>query len=260
MSKSNHIHRLNQEANFLQLREQEKHTDLLTNIKGDIDSINVNTAQIDAKISKGEESSIASGSGGLQQVLLYGKDNSGDLHPIKITPQGDIDVEIAEPLGQRDNSTSFPVVISSDQLTHGSDDTLDSAAQIAIYARKDATPTGLRALKATDDGTLFVKSNSTSVTKDNEIVNIPASGTGSSTAIQTNAVDVLGIAATSTNQTDVIEIYVSNDDNSYYPTNIKGVTGVVYAEFNNPAFHYYKVIQTDTTGNPHTFNLICSKR
>ena len=253
MSKSNHIHRLNQEANFLQLREQEKHTDLLT-------STNVNSTNIDAKISKGEESSILSGTGGLQQVLLYGKDHTGDLHPIKITPQGDIDVEIAEPLGQRDNLTSFPVVISSEQLTNGSDDTLDTAAQVCIYARKDATPTGLRALKSTDDGTLFVKTNSTSVIKSNEIVNIPASGTGTSTAIQTNSVDVLGIAATSTNQVDVIEIYVSNDDVSYYPTNIKGTSGVVYAEFKNPAFHYYKVIQTDTTTIAHTFNLICSKR
>jgi len=195
MSKSNHIHRLNQEANFLQLREQEKHTDLLTNIKGDIDSNNVNTSQIDAKISKGSE------------------------------------------------------------------DTLPEAQQVCIYARKDATPSGLRALKSTNDGTLFVKTNHTAFNKDNEIVAIPASGTGSSTAIVTQVVDVLGIAATSTNQTDVIEIYVSNDDVSYYPTNIKGVTGgVVYAEFHNPAFHYYKVVQTDTTGSPHTFNLICSKR
>tara|TARA_E500000318_G_C3557146_1_gene211645 strand:- start:106 stop:762 length:657 start_codon:yes stop_codon:yes gene_type:complete len=213
-----------------------------------------------AKISKGEEDVITSGDGGLQQVLLYGKDHSGDLHPIKITPQGDIDVEIAEPLGQRDNSTSFPVVISSEQLTHGSDDTLDSAAQIAIYARKDASPSGLRALKSTNDGTLYVRTNSTSFTKNNEIVNVPASGTGTSQAIQTASASVLGIAATSTNLTDEIEIYVSNDDNSYYPSGIKGTSGIVYANIVNPAFHYYKVIQTDTTGNPHTFNMICSKR
>lgn len=240
MSRSNSkIHILNQEANFQQLRELERQN---------------------AKISKGEESVITAGDGGLQQILLYGKDHSGDLHPIKITPQGDIDVEIAEPLGQSDNASSIPVVISSEQLTHGSDDTLDSAAQICIYARKDATPTGLRALKATDDGTLFIKSNSTSITKGDEIVNIPASGTGTSNAITTNSVDVLGIAATSTNQVDDIEIYVSNDDNSYYPTGIKGTSGIVYANIENPAFHYYKVIQTDTTGSPHTFNMICSKR
>ncbi len=188
MSKSNHIHRLNQEANFLQLREQEKQTEILT-------SANVTNSNIDAKI------------------------------------------------------------------TIGSDDTLIEAQQVCIYARKDASPTGLRALKSTPDGTLYVKTNHTAFNKDNQIVAIPANGTGSSTAIITQVTDVLGIAATSTNQTDVIEIYVSNDDVSYYPTNIKGVTGgVVYGEFNNPAFHYYKVVQTDTTGNPHTFNMICSKR
>lgn len=73
-------------------------------------------SSVDGKISKGEDGTITGGGGGLQQVLLYGRDNTTDLHPIRITPQGDIDVEIAEyPKGQESSANSFPVVIASDQ-------------------------------------------------------------------------------------------------------------------------------------------------
>jgi len=75
-----------------------------------------NTSSIDGKITKGEQVAIPGGIGGLQQVLLYGRDQTADLHPIRITPQGDIDVEIADyPRGQQTSADSFPVVISSDQ-------------------------------------------------------------------------------------------------------------------------------------------------
>lgn len=40
------------------------------------------------------------------------------------------------------------------KITVGDDDTLATAQQVAIYARKDTSPTGLRALKSSDDGTL----------------------------------------------------------------------------------------------------------
>lgn len=139
--------------------------------------INAQTFSIDSKISQGEQGTITGGSGGLQQVLLYGRDQTTDLHPIKITPQGDIDVEIAEyPKGQEVMANSFPVVIASDQstintsdsvaqaslssidtkLTIGDDDTLTEALQVVVYGRKDATPTGLRAIKADDQGRLMV--------------------------------------------------------------------------------------------------------
>lgn len=39
-------------------------------------------------------------------------------------------------------------------ITVGSDDTLTQAQQVLSYARKDASPSGLRALKCADDGTL----------------------------------------------------------------------------------------------------------
>tara|TARA_S200002703_G_scaffold65493_2_gene56582 strand:+ start:15784 stop:16905 length:1122 start_codon:yes stop_codon:yes gene_type:complete len=71
---------------------------------------------LNMKITKGEDATITGGTGGIQQVLLYGRDQTTDLHPIRITPQGDIDVEIAEyPKGQETMANSFPVVLASDQ-------------------------------------------------------------------------------------------------------------------------------------------------
>jgi hypothetical protein len=40
------------------------------------------------------------------------------------------------------------------KITVGSDDTLEEAQQVLGYARKDASPSGLRAMKCADDGTL----------------------------------------------------------------------------------------------------------
>lgn len=40
------------------------------------------------------------------------------------------------------------------KISQGSDDTLTQAQQVLGYARKDASPSGLRALKCADDGTL----------------------------------------------------------------------------------------------------------
>ncbi len=55
--------------------------DITNNIKGDIDSINTNTATTDGKISKGD--GIISAGVGLQQVLLYGKKPDGTLQPLE---------------------------------------------------------------------------------------------------------------------------------------------------------------------------------
>jgi hypothetical protein len=82
----------------------------------ELEAINTGVGSIDDKITKGDSGTITGGTGGLQSVLLYGRDNTTDLHPIRITPQGDIDVEIADFVkGQDVMAQSLPVVIASDQ-------------------------------------------------------------------------------------------------------------------------------------------------
>lgn len=51
-------------------------------------------------------------------LLVMGKDNSNNAHPIRITANGDVEVEIADFVkGQATKANSFPVVLASDQDT-----------------------------------------------------------------------------------------------------------------------------------------------
>jgi hypothetical protein len=75
--------------------------DTLTNIQTSTALTEISTANIavytqnlNDRISKGEDATIASGSGGLQQILCYGRDNQGDLEPINIDNNGHLKITI----------------------------------------------------------------------------------------------------------------------------------------------------------------------
>ena len=137
---------------------------------------------LNLKISKGEDTTITGGTGGLQQVLLYGRDNTGDLHPIKSTPQGDIDVEIADFVkGQDVMADSFPVVIASDQTS------------LNVQTS--------RALAQTTTDTLAPTAGSTAVT-----TGVDLDGTN-------GCVTFFGV---SSNLSDPIEVEFSDDNVTYY--------------------------------------------
>ena len=55
---------------------------------------NTSLATLNSKVSKGEDTSIASGAGGLQQVLCYGMDNQNNLEPVNIDPSGHLKITI----------------------------------------------------------------------------------------------------------------------------------------------------------------------
>ncbi len=79
-----------------------------------LDAIASDTTSLDGKITQGNDSTLTNA----QQVLIYGKNGTGDLKPIHITNNGDVEVEIADFVkGQALMAASFPVVISSDQST-----------------------------------------------------------------------------------------------------------------------------------------------
>jgi hypothetical protein len=233
--------------------------------------IATNTTSIDNKITKGNDLTLTEA----QQVLTYGEvtagPGAGELHPIHISQAGDVQVEISglEVKGQALMADSFPVVIASDQstinvsdvnITVGEDDTLTQAQQVCIYGRKDASPSGLRAIKVSDDGSLHVSTVRNAFTKSNEILALPSNGTVTSTPVNTLSQDSFGISATSTNSTDPIELYASNDNSTFYPTNITGGSGTFYHEIYHPSFNFYRISQTDTTTTAGTINVICSKR
>lgn len=58
------------------------------NIQGDVDSINVNTASMDGKMTSGSDANLSTA----QQVLIYGRDSGGTLDAIKTNTQGSLKV------------------------------------------------------------------------------------------------------------------------------------------------------------------------
>jgi len=96
-------------------------TDITNNIKGDIDSINTNTATMDGKMTRGE-GNITGGGSGLFQTLCYGKDQSGNLDPLNVDSNGhlkitinDVESGITVPL-----NTSHEVIRSNTEITNDS--------------------------------------------------------------------------------------------------------------------------------------------
>ena len=85
----------------------------------------------------------------------------------------------------------------------------------------------------------------------NGTFSIPSGVTGQSDAILSEGYNVLGIVGSSTNIQDNIFIYVSIDDNTYYPAievDSGNHGGRIYVEITNPAFKYYKLFQTHSHG------------
>jgi hypothetical protein len=69
---------------------------------------------LNGKITQGSDATLTDA----QQVLIYGRNGTGNLKPIHITNNGDVEVEIADFVkGQTTSANSFPVVLSSDQST-----------------------------------------------------------------------------------------------------------------------------------------------
>jgi hypothetical protein len=85
---------------------------------GHLSTIAGDTTSVDSKITQGYDAQVASGGSGLQQVLLYGRDyGSGNLDAVKVTANGDVEVEIADMVkGNTTASASFPVTDSSKKV------------------------------------------------------------------------------------------------------------------------------------------------
>ena len=145
------------------------------------------------------------------------------------------------------------------KITVGDDDQLTEAQQVCVYARKDASPSGLRALKVNDTGCLFVRTNNDSFDETNSGFSVPALGTGTTGGLSSFGQNTIGFAASSSNTTDPLELYVSTDNITFYPTGILGTNGRFYHNENNPAFNWYAINQTDTTTASAVVSYIVSK-
>ena len=216
-----------------------------------------NTSSIDNKLVRGDDENVTDA----LEVSLYARHpTSNDLGLLHMTNGHNLKVSIEETNGTADLATETTLNLLNNKITVGENDTLTQAQQVVVYGRKDASPTGLRAIKVSDDGSLHVSTARNAFSKSNEILILPSNGTANSTAVNTLSQDSIGISASSTNSTDPIELYSSNDNLTFYPTNITGSSGTFYHEIYHPSFQYYRISQTDTTTSAGTINVICSKR
>ena len=190
-------------------------------------------------------------------------------------------------LGQEVMNTSIPVVISSDQttvstsdstaqaslasidgkITTGEDDELSEAQQVCIYGRRDENPTGLRALKVNNDGSLRITIYK-STDNTTETLSTLANATASSSAVDLDGFkNCLTFFGSSTNTTDPIEVEVSADNSTWYKAseynvNTTSVGGNVHysIKISNEGARYWRISQTDTTTTAFTLIVNCSKK
>jgi len=173
----------------------------LTSIEGKMyidnavfDTISSEIVSIDGKIKNGNDASLSTA----QQVLTYGRTNTGDLHPLHITNNGDVEVEIADFVkGQATMAASFPVVLSSDQSSL----TVDGAF---FQATQPISGTVTANLSTTDNAVLDVIAANTA---DLENVN------GKITACNTGAVVISSGTVTanlSTTDNAVLDVIAAN--------------------------------------------------
>lgn len=186
-----------------------KQNDMITelvDIKNDTVPINAQTFSIDSKISKGSDFTLVEA----QQVLTYGEVTSGvgagELHPIHITQNGDVEVAIAdiEKKGQELMADSFPVVIASDQSNLNTK--LIGEDYLAVN----------RNVKVDTNGKLIVQVDGVRQ-NGSETLNIPDGSTGTSSEIQMGTYKYIAFYGDTDNTTNTnIFIEYSQDGTNWY--------------------------------------------
>ena len=195
-----------------------------------LSSIDTEATALNGKITQGNASQIVAGS--LQQVLIYGKDSSGDLHTANVSNSGDLDVEIADFVkGQALMSASFPVVISSDQST------------IEVNTDKTSATSTLWSGATLGAGT----SNNTSGVLDFQDYS------------------VLQIIGNTTNTNDPIYIEFSTDNITYYRDGMNTIypdftSGDFVVSFPDVACRYIRAVKDNTDVSAETITLKAAVR
>jgi len=101
----------------------------LSNAEGHLGTIDTSTASVATTVFEDGDAVGATADG----LLMMGKDNSNLAHPVRITANGDVEVEIADFVkGQDTKANSFPVVLASDTDTLTTEQSYSYSSEIAI--------------------------------------------------------------------------------------------------------------------------------
>jgi len=166
-------------------------------------------------------------------LLVMGKDNAGNAHDIRITSNGDVEVEIADFVkGQAVSASSFPVVIASDQ------------SQVSV----EAVSQNPNASVTTDS--LAPTAGSTAVT-----TGVDLDGTNGN----------VSFFGTSSNTTDPINVQFSDDNVTYYTSQDYFVTqdftsGAYAFNISDLGVRYVRLQQIDSVSTAWTWTSKASKK
>jgi len=232
---------------------------------------------LNSKITQGNDLTLTEA----QQVLVYGEvtagAGAGELHPLHISQSGDLQVEISglESTGQAIMDDSLPVVIAADQttlstsdvnITSGSDGFLGTAQQTALYAWSG---TQFRRLETDLTGAtsgLAVRYLKRSPVTTSQTIAAPANGTATFTAADMSGHSRLSFYGNSTNSSDPLEVWVSDDNVTYYKDatylpQIDFITGdFAFSIDASSAMEYVQIRQTDTSTTAFTITVKSSRR
>ena len=131
------------------LAEQQSQTTQLTSVASSV-----------GKITQGYDATIASGGSGLQQAVVYGRDNGGDLDALKVNTNGNLQVIVEE---QQKETTAAQLWTSQSigagaSLATGSID-MQNHRYVAIYGDTTSTLGDNFSIEFSDDNTNWYKSD-----------------------------------------------------------------------------------------------------
>ncbi len=195
-------------------------------------NIDTTTFSMDAKITQGYDAQIASGGSGLQQNLMYGRDNSGNLDALKTDASGHLEITVDDFVkGQALMAASFPVVLASDQSS------------------------------------IPVSTAGANTSNNTDTLSPGAGGTATSTAVDMDGFTNLTIFGSSDNNADPIELELSHNnstwvkDSFHYIATVPNGSSVNYSvNISNSGARYWRVIQTDTLSTAFTLTVQSSKK
>ncbi len=196
------------------------------------------------KISKGEASTITGGTGGLQQMLLYGRENGGDLRALECVGDRLITTDLSfSPSGPNEPT---------------------SLAKIAIHGQIDAT-SSYKNLRVDSSGVLSI-SNPNLIPTKSYTQPFNAYSITAATESTSSAIDLIGIRHISfsgfdtANTTATVEILASINTNGIYSEvasgSYDGAGNVSVMSISNCAYRFIKVkITNNDSTSDFTFNV-----
>tara|TARA_R110001632_G_scaffold6958_1_gene27956 strand:- start:21 stop:926 length:906 start_codon:yes stop_codon:yes gene_type:complete len=191
--------------------------------------ISLDASELNQKTTQGYDAQVASGGSGLQQNLIYGRDNSGNLDALKTDASGHLEVVVDDFVkGQATMANSFPVVLSSDQSA------------------------------------ISVSSAGGNTTNVNDVLAPGAGGTATSTAVDMDGFTNVSFFGSTTNSADPIFVQVSHNNSTWVENTEAYInlspSGEFFVNFPNTGARYYRVQQIDSLATAFTLTVNSSKK